>query len=268
MKKIILASAVASAFAAQGAYAADAAPAATPEHAVAINVGVVTDYRYRGISQTVKKPALNATLDYTHNPTGLYAGVFASTIKWIDDAQNTTGVSGSAPVEIDLYAGKRGEIGGGFTYDAGGLFYYYPNNKYASVGPAATPPFNTSNANTAEVYGQLGYGPAYLKYFYAVTDLFGNANTVGSYYLDASVNQEITEGYVLNLHYGYQHMANTPLGTYRDWKIGVTKDYGLAIAAIAYIDTNANGPGFYYPLSSPTTYTGAGTTVFSLSKNF
>jgi len=261
MKKLILASAVASAFAAQGAYAADAAPAATPDHAVAINVGVVTDFRYRGISQTVKKPALNATIDYTHNPTGLYAGAFASTIKWIDDAQNAASVSGSAPLEIDLYAGKRGEIGGGFTYDAGGLFYYYPNNKLAATGSAYT------NANTVEAYGQVGYGPAYIKYSYAFTDLFGNADTVGSYYLDAGANQEITDGYVLNLHYGYQKMANTPDGTYSDWKIGVTKDFGLAIASIAYIDTNAKS-NFYYKATDSSVLTGAGTTVFSLSKNF
>ncbi len=267
MKKLILASAIASAFAGQVAYAADAAPApaATPDHVVAINVGVVTDYRYRGISQTVKRPALNATLDYTHNPTGLYAGAFASTIKWIDDAQNAAGVSGSAPLEIDLYAGKRGEIGGGFTYDAGGIFYYYPNNKYGATGPALNSDY--TNANTAEAYGQVGYGPAYFKYSYALTDLFGNANTVGSYYLDASVNQEITDGYVLNLHYGYQHMANISLGTYKDWKIGVTKDYGFAIASIAYIDTTAKS-AFYYKASDASVLTGAGATVFSLSKNF
>ena len=78
------------------------------------------------------------------------------------------------------------------------------------------------------------------------------------------------DGYVLNLHWGYQHLAGvaagSPSGSYRDWKVGVTKDFGLAIAAVAYIDTNAN-PLFYSSFSSGM-LTGAGTTVFSLSKNF
>ena len=262
MKKLILASAIASAFAGQAAFAADAAPAATPEHAVAINVGVVSDYRYRGISQTVRNPAVNATVDYTHNPTGLYAGAFASTIRWIDDTTDANSVSGNAPIEIDIYAGKRGEIGGGFTYDVGGLYYYYPNNNLAAT--AATTFY--TNANTFEGYGQVGYGPAYLKYSYAFTNLFGNADSVGSYYLDAGANQELVDGYILNLHYGYQRVANTPNGSYRDWKVGFTKDYGWAIAAVAYIDTNASSSFYYSPSTSK--LTGVGAAVFSLSKNF
>jgi len=261
MKKLILASAAASAFSAQGAHAADAAPAATPDHSVAINVGVVSDYRFRGITQTTKNPAANATIDYTHNPTGLYAGLFGSTIKWIND---TTGapqfsVSGNAPIEIDLYGGKRGDIGGGLSYDVGGILYYYPNNRLSATG-------TFGNANTVEAYGQLGYGSAYLKYSYALTDFVGNRGSLGSSYFDIGANQELIEGYVLNLHYGYQRLENTPDGSYRDWKVGITKDFGLAIAAVAYIDTNAN-PAFYSSFSSGM-LTGAGTTVFSLSKNF
>jgi uncharacterized protein (TIGR02001 family) len=222
---------------------------------------VVSDYRYRGITQTLKRPALNTTIDYTHNPTGFYAGVFASTIKWIDDNTKANSISGSAPVEIDIYGGKRGEIGGGFAYDVGGLFYYYPNNKLASVNPY-------TNANTFETYGQIGYGPGYFKYSHALTNLFGNPDSVGSGYFDLGANQEIVDGYVLNLHYGYQRVTKTPNASYRDWKVGITKDYGWAIAAVAYIDTDANGPDFYYSPSRRTFYTGTGTTVFSLSKNF
>jgi uncharacterized protein (TIGR02001 family) len=214
-------------------------------------VGVVTDYRYRGISQTVKEPAANATFEYTNNPTGLYAGVFASTINWIKASGG-----GNAPVELDLYGGKRGEVGGGINYDLGGILYYYPNNNYGLVG---------SNANTFELYGQLGYGSAYAKYSHALTNLFGNLDSIHSYYVDLGANQELVDGYILNLHWGYQHMAGTrnPSGSYKDWKIGLTKDYGPVIAALAYIDTTAN-PLFYLSNTTP----GTGTTVLSLSKNF
>jgi hypothetical protein len=46
-------------------------------------------------------PALQGGADYTHNPTGLYAGTWLSTIKWTKDA------GGSGDVEWDIYFGKK-----------------------------------------------------------------------------------------------------------------------------------------------------------------
>ncbi len=251
MKKIILASAIAAAFAGHAAYAQEAAaPAATSEHTVAYNVGLTSDYRYRGISQSRRSPALNGGVDYTNNPTGLYAGAWASTISWINDT-----LVNNAPIEIDLYGGKRGELGGGVTYDVGGLYYYYPNNNYAAY---------SANANTFELYGQLGFGPAYLKYSHSLTNLFGNDGSKNSYYIDAGANQELTDGYVLNLHVGYQHLNNITDGSYTDWKIGVTKDLGFATGSIAYIGTNADET--FYTLKNK--FNGSNTVVVSVVKNF
>lgn len=245
MKKLIIASAITAAFAGSFAHAQEAAP----EQTIAFNAGVASEYRYRGITQSAKNPAVSGGIDYTHNPTGLYAGAWASTISWVKDDGG-----GNAPVEIDLYAGKRGEIGGGLTYDVGGLYYYYPNNSYASISAA------TANANTFEVYGQVGFGPAYLKYSHALTNTFGAADSSNSYYIDGGVNQEITDGYVANLHVGYQYLKNVTDGSYTDWKIGVTKDFGVVVASLAYIDTNAS-ENFYLKK-------GKGTAVLSLVKNF
>ena len=72
MKKLILASAILAAFSANVAQAADAAPA--PEHAVSYNMGVTSDYVFRGISQSRNKPAVSGGVDYSHSPTGLYLG--------------------------------------------------------------------------------------------------------------------------------------------------------------------------------------------------
>ena len=66
------------------------------------NVGLTTDYRYRGISQTRLKPALQGGVDYGL-PAGFYVGAWASTIKWIDDIPG-----GDSSVEIDLYGGREG----------------------------------------------------------------------------------------------------------------------------------------------------------------
>ncbi|MGZ3157448.1 MAG: TorF family putative porin [Burkholderiaceae bacterium] len=254
MKKLILAAAVTAALTGSFAYAEDAAPAAapTPDNVVAYNIGVATDYRYRGITQTRFKPALQGGVDYTNNPTGLYLGTWLSTIKWIKDSVDAAnvGVSGKGPVEWDLYGGKRGDIGAGFSYDVGGLYYYYPGNNYNKIVP------NSTNANTFELYGQIGYGPGYIKYSNSMTTLFGFAGSKNSGYLDIGVNPDLGGGFTLNLHAGHQTVAGSFNGvsnsnaSYSDWKIGVTKAFdpiGLSVS-LAAIGTNAktiNGTPVY-----------------------
>ncbi|MDP3414202.1 MAG: TorF family putative porin, partial [Polaromonas sp.] len=75
--------AVAAAFLAAGSVFAQAA-APAPESTVSYNIGATTDYRYRGISQSGKKPAINGGIDYAHS-SGFYLGTWASTITWLKD---------------------------------------------------------------------------------------------------------------------------------------------------------------------------------------
>ena len=98
MKKIFSAVATVVAVSAlpQLAHAEDANP-------LSFNITLTSDYRYRGISQTRLKPAIQAGVDYAL-PAGFYIGAWASNIKWIKDA------GGDASVEIDVYGGYKGEI--------------------------------------------------------------------------------------------------------------------------------------------------------------
>lgn len=219
MKKIILASAVIATFSGSVARAEDK----KPDHEVSFNVAVTSDYRYRGISQTRLKPALQGGADYTHNPTGLYAGTWLSTIKWIKDVPG-----GDASIEWDIYAGKRGEIVPDVSYDVGVLRYQYPSN---NLNPSA---------NTTEVYGQLGYGPAYIKYSHSLTNLFGFADSKKSGYIDIGANLDVGNGYTVNLHAGHQKVKNNSPFSYTDWKVGVTKDFGVVTGAIAVIGTDTD----------------------------
>lgn len=253
MKKLLLVTAIAATFTGSLARAEDAAPP-PPDNQIAYNVGVVTDYRYRGISQSRLKPALQGGVDYTNNPTGLYAGAWASTIKWTKDT------GGGGDFELDLYAGKRGEIVEGVSYDVGTLAYVYAGNDFHSIG--------LPNANTGEIYGQVGYGPAYVKYSHAVTNLFGTADSKQSGYLDVGANLDLTEGYTLALHAGRQIVKNDAKNgrqaSYTDWKVGVTKEfYGVTFGAAVY-GTNAD-EGFY---TLATKYNGKTGVVLSALKTF
>ena len=219
MKKLVLAAAAVAASVATFAVRAEEAP--LPDNAVSFNVAAVSDYRYRGISQTRLQPALQGGADYVNNPTGLYAGAWASTITWIKDA------GGDGSVELDLYAGKRGQVSEAVSYDVGVLTYVYASNSLPV------------SANSTEIYGQLGYGPAYVKYSHSVTNLFGFADSKNSGYLDIGANIDAGDGWTVNLHGGHQKVKHNDAASYTDWKLGVTKDFGVVSGALAVIGTNA-----------------------------
>ncbi|HEX8786466.1 MAG TPA: TorF family putative porin [Telluria sp.] len=216
-----------------------------PDNEVSFNAALTSDYRYRGISQSRLDPALQGGADYTNNPTGLYAGTWLSSIKWIKDA------GGDDNVEWDIYGGKRGNITDAITYDVGGLYYFYPGNGLAT------------NANTFELYGQLGFGPAYVKYSHALTNLFGNPDSKGSGYLDLGANIDVGSGFTLNLHAGRQNVRHNGSLSYTDYKIGATKDLGVCILSLAWFkaDTSAY-------LSPDRDNLGKSGAVFTVSKTF
>lgn len=248
MKKLILAAAVTAAFSIGFAHAEETKVDAKPDNEVSFNAALTSDYRYRGISQTRLQPAVQGGADYTHNPSGLYAGAWLSNIKWTKDA------GGSGDVEVDLYAGKRGEIARDVSYDVGVLTYIYPSNGLAT------------DANTTEIYGQIGYGPAYAKYSYAVTNLFGFTDSKNSGYLDLGANIELAAGLTLNLHAGRQQVKNTDVASYTDWKIGVTKDFGIVTGALAVIGTNASEVAYASPANGK--FLGKTAVVATISKTF
>jgi uncharacterized protein (TIGR02001 family) len=245
MKKLILATAVMAAFAASVAQAEDK----KPDNEVSFNADVVTDYRYRGISQSRREAAVQGGADYVNNPTGIYVGTWLSTIKWTQDA------GGSGTVEWDVYAGKKGQITKDVSYDVGVLTYVYPSN---SLHP--------NNANTTEIYGQLGFGPAYVKYSHAVTNLFGFNDSKNSGYLDVGANVDVVGGYVVNLHAGHQNVKHNGAASYSDYKIGVSKDYGIVAASLAFIGTNADKVAYASPYNGK--FLGKNMLVASVSKTF
>jgi uncharacterized protein (TIGR02001 family) len=198
-----------------------------PDYTLSFNAGVVTDYRYRGISQTRLKPAVQGGLDFAHK-SGFYLGVWGSTIKWIEDSGSTDG-----NVELDLYGGYKGELTKGLAYDVGVLRYEYVGNKLGNVA-------NYANANTTEVYGALTAGVFTAKYSRSLTNLFGNINSKGSQYLDVSATFDMGDGWTLTPHAGRQLVKNNAAYHYTDYSLTVAKDLGKGLtASLMAVDTNA-----------------------------
>jgi uncharacterized protein (TIGR02001 family) len=199
---------------------------AAPESSLSFNAGVVTDYRYRGISQSRLKPAVQAGVDYA-DKSGFYVGAWGSTIKWIKDSTATDG-----SVELDLYGGYKGSAGG-ISYDVGVLRYQYLGNKLGNVSGFA-------NANTTEVYGAVTLGLFTAKYSRSLTDTFGNLNSDGSTYLDLSAAIDLGNGLTLTPHAGRQVIKNSPAFSYTDYSLTLTKDLGKGLSAsLMAVGTNA-----------------------------
>lgn len=212
MKKSLIAAAAA-------ALTLSALPSVSFADGVAFNVGATTDYRYRGISQSRLKPAVQGGLDFTAG--GFYVGAWASTIKWIKDA------GGDAKVEVDLYGGYKGELVKDLGYDVGVLTYYYPSNK---LNPSA---------NTTEVYGALTYGPVTAKYSHSVTNLFGFADSKQSGYFDLSATFDVA-GFAVTPHIGHQSVKNLSSASYTDYSLTVSKDFNGLVVSGAIVGTDTD----------------------------
>lgn len=230
MKKILVPSLIALALGSVSGLAQ--AQAAAPESSLSFNVGAVSDYRYRGLSQSRLQPALQGGVDYA-DKSGFYVGAWGSTIKWIKD---TSGVTKGA-TELDLYAGYKGSAGD-VAYDVGFLRYQYAGNNYVNYG---------ANANTNEVYGAATFGVVTAKYSHAISNLFGNVDSKNSYYLDLSAAFDLGNGYALTPHIGYQKVKNVTddLGTYTDYALTLGKDLGNGLSASAAVVGTDADKGFY-----------------------
>jgi uncharacterized protein (TIGR02001 family) len=257
MRKTLIATALAAATTLPGIAAAQG----SSPHTLTGNMSIVSDYRYRGISQTFEQPAIQGGIDYAHS-SGFYIGNWNS---------NVSGISfPDGSIEMDLYGGFKfgaGPIG----LDVGLLQYYYPNVKYAG----------TEKADTLEAYVAASWKFLTAKYSVTTTDLFGinslsNANCTGtdskgSGYLDIAASYEIMPKLTLIAHIGNQTVENCKPLDYTDYKIGVTYDLNGWVLGAAYVDTDADETVWTPVTSAATGKTKelvTGTVVLSVSKSF
>ena len=248
-KALIAASTLTASLAAPITFAqtAPAAPAPTPEHTLTANVGIFSEYIFRGIGQTAGKPAVQGGFDYAHS-SGFYAGTWASSISWLQDF----GAYTRSSLEWDFYGGYKGSFSDDWSYDVGVLYYYYPG----TANPGVT------KADTFEGYVGLGWKFLSAKFSYNFKDYFGarpdGRKTDGTWYLDFSATYPVGEsGVSLIAHYGILDVKNDLSGSskigYEDWKLGASYTVpdgtmkGLEFGAY-YTGTTAERP-FYTDLT-------------------
>jgi uncharacterized protein (TIGR02001 family) len=145
---LAVAASAAPSFAADIAMKAPKAPPPPPLYSLDIAVGgvVMSDYLFRGISQSNKAPSGGAYFEPDlKTPIGtFYAGIAGYAISW----PSGPGYGFTDPsAEIDFYGGWRNSWGP-FSLDIGIIEYYYPSESFNGF---------TNTSDFYEVYGKVGY---------------------------------------------------------------------------------------------------------------
>lgn len=277
MRKSLLSLSILSALAMPGvvmaeeAAAPEAAKEAAPSWSVTTNVGWVSDYYTRGVSQSWHKPAIQGGVDLAHT-SGFYAGMWGSSI--------TPNTFPDATAEIDLYAGYNGSIPAveGLGYTVGAIGYIYPGGtwkKYNYLGTANQTPdggrWNTYEANFGLSYKWLSAKASMTlgNWYGAERNTGWDGDTKGSTYLELNaayplpfwnltlighvgrlnVNGRLDPNYTSSS--GVQPSATTESTSpdYTDYKVGLSKAFKVF---------NADGwnAGLYYVGASNGSYWG------------
>jgi len=212
---------------APAAPAAAPAPAPEPDWTFTGNIGLFSQYVFRGVSQTNEKPAVQGGFDLAHK-SGFYVGTWASNISWISDFVPQGAPPVSASLEWDFYGGYKGSLPLDFGYDLGVLYYWYPG-KF---------PSGWTTDNTTELYAALTWKFVSLKYSYSANNnTFGVPDSRGSGYIDLTASYDVIDkvndvfGKVTVMgHVGRQVYRNNGALSYTDWKVGAsTEIYGVTV---------------------------------------
>ncbi len=187
------------------------------------NVGLVSDYAYRGWSQTDERPALQGGFDYAHD-SGLYAGVWGSNVSWLSDSQPGRPATASSSTST---AATRARSAPSATTSA-----------CCSTTTRAATRRAYNSPNTLEGYIGLSWEFLSFKYSYAFTDLFGYEKSDGSQYYDLGAAVDVGGGFTLAAHVGYSDIKGQD--DYTDWKLGVTKEFGGFNFGLHYVDTDVD----------------------------
>lgn len=213
------------------------------------SAAVVSDYRFRGVSQTDKKLAVQAGITVTHE-SGIYVGTWGSNLAgW--------GTFGGSNMELDIIAGFKAPLGEGATLDVGATWYMYPSGfdntdfiePYVKLS-GTTGPLSLT-AGVAYAPKQEALGAWYADGAAAADGVYtdpGDKNYNLYLWGDAAAGIPDT-GLTFKAHIGYSKgndglgpfaTSVAPTGEYWDWLIGadfVIPSTPLTLG-VAYTDTD------------------------------
>jgi uncharacterized protein (TIGR02001 family) len=184
---------------------------------VTATVTAASQYDFRGITQSAKDPAIQASVDYAH-ASGLYAGIWGSNVDF---------APGSKPsLEVDFYGGYKKSLESGVGFDVGGVYYTYFDNP-------------TPGVNYVELYAGASYQWVSTKLFFSPD--YGGKSTAGNteaWYISGDASIPLPKDFTLLAHVGYsfgdywKNLAKE----YVDYSVGVGYTLGKFNLALKWVD--------------------------------
>ncbi len=213
------------------------------------NATLISDYKFRGISQSNKDGALQGGFDAEFGP-GFYVGTWGSTVnfKTNDDSGCCNG-----SLELDYYGGWGTDIGdSGFSVDMGYIYYSYPGD-------------NDNDADYQEVYVSgswqaLTLGVHYSDDYYLESDEF--------WYVYGDYSFNLPWDLSLSLHAGYNVIEedggflSSDEDGYTDYSVSLSKTLWGVDWAIAYTGTDLDDDDLFG------NNWGDNEVIYSMSKSF
>lgn len=176
---------------------------------------IVSDYDWRGWTQSDKDPAVQLGLDYAFD-SGFYVGTWASTVDF---------GPGDPNVEVDLYAGYAwGDSETSFGYDFGVNYYAYPGD---------------SDGNFFEAYAGIAKGVFDAKLWYSPKFL-GDYGDESAFYVEANGKFPLPENFSILTHIGYSFGDYHTGNKYTDYSVGLGYDVSNFALSLKYVD-GSNG---------------------------
>ena len=250
--KSLKAAAVALTLTAGVAFAADApekaaAPAAAPAWDMTFGARIVSDYNFRGISQTDRKPGVQGYAEITYQ--WLYAGI----------AGYSVDLPTKPAAEIDLTYGIRPKFGP-LTFDLGMIHYWYPREKQYIDGTGAI--WTPKNTDFYEFAGKALYN--WEDKVFIGANVFHSPNWLGTgargtYYSGTLKVVPPLEGFAVSGELGFYQLGRTSaylggidLKDYTYWNAGVSYTYKYATLDLRYHDTNLSKQNCFLNTGDPT----------------
>jgi uncharacterized protein (TIGR02001 family) len=159
----------------------------------------VSDYDFRGWSQSDENPALQGSADYAFGDSGFSIGAWASNVKF-------PGYDGN--LELDLYANYVGKINDTFSWTAGITRYNYPGSSATAT--------KLEIGEYFEGYAGFNAGNFSFKQWYS-NDFYDGGDSAE--YSEANYTQPLGDKFSLAFHAGYAW------GDY--WDNAETFDFGV-----------------------------------------
>lgn len=185
---------------------------------VSANIGVTSNYVWRGMTQTQDSAAIQGGVDYSHD-SGFYAGTWASNVDFGTSSASDNGA------EVDFYAGFGGEASG-IGYDLGYIYYAYPQHDDSDFG---------------ELYGSVSFQMLTVGLAYTTNS---EADTDGDLYYYANASFDLPQDFSIGGTVGHYDFDNSASGSYNHYQLDLGKsagdfgDFTLSVSANDNSDTD------------------------------